>query len=313
MPSLTANTTRPKSMRKRDSALATQSERSSTAGRGTSPRTPASCSTKHTPSPLLSINVPLSQLRKVKDDPRKTPFIAERLINARRYQGAFGSRFYKAWCGLAEICGLMQRSDCLSVSLNIQEKGLELSIGRGKIQILRLLKGAKPEEITEALSSPLFPLIDDPNFTIESVSENLEESDGIQKNGSLDESMARWKSLAACFNNVPECHREPFQFEVAPNVAVQFAKEMRPGLGLCPWNADYDPEGNHADDDEILIEYAAGAREAIMKAGNPNSEIVLRCAHKDVDDLLKTCHAACEAFTSGFIKLTSISKVYLTL
>ncbi len=265
------------------------------------------------PSSLLSINVPLSQLRKVKDDPRKTPFIAERLINARSYQGSFGSRFHKAWCGLTETCGLMQRHDCLSVSLNIQERGLELSIGRSKIQILRLLKGAKTDEITDALSSPLFPLIDDPNSTIESVGENLEESDGSQQNGSLDESIARWKALATCFSNVPECHREPFQFEIAPKVEVQFAKEMRPGLGLCPWNAEYDPEGNHADDDEILIEYSAGMREAIMKAGNPNSEIIFRCEHKDVDALLKTCHAACEAFSSGFIKLTSISKVYLKL
>ena len=256
------------------------------------------------------MNITLGTLKRVQCDPAKTPYVIERIIESQNKHYLFGSKIHKAECGLASACGYMHIRDCLSAELKIGDASLELSIKRQHIQILRVLKSARTEDIAEALSSPLFPLLDDPEVAIEEA-ENCEHEEGISE--SFKDSAARWKRLAQGFKKVPRRHRRTFQFKIPKGVSARLGDETCYGLMLCPSDASYDPNGDHADDDEILLSRSDSVRAWIMEASNTNSEIVLESSHKDVDKLMMAGGNACDALTQGFAKLMTISKGYLQL
>jgi hypothetical protein len=256
------------------------------------------------------MNIALGALKRVQADPSKTPYVLDRLIDYHNKRNIFGSNIHKAEAGLVSVCGYMHIRDSLSANLKICEDHLELSIKRQHIQILRALKSAKTEELTEALSSALFPLLDSPEMAIDEA-ENQEYEDG--RPPSLSESIGRWKRLAMAFKKVPRRYRKQFQFSLSKGVSARLGDETCYGLMLCPSDTSYDPHGDHANDDFILLNRADNIRAWIMEASNTNCEIVLESAHKDVDRLLETASRACDALTFGFAKLMSVSREYLHL
>lgn len=256
------------------------------------------------------MNISLSALKKVQADPAKTPYVIDRLIDYRHKRHFFGSNLHKAEAGLVSVCGYMHIRDCLSANLKICDEHLELSIKRQHIQILRALKSARTEELTEALSSSLFPLLDSPEMAIDEA-ENQEYEDGRPAN--LKESIAKWKRLAMAFKKVSRRYRKQFQFRLSKGVSARLGDETCYGLMLCPSDTSYDPHGDHASDDLILLNRADSIRAWIMEASNTNCEVVLESSHKDVDKLLETADRACDALTLGFAKLMSVSKEYLHL
>ena len=256
------------------------------------------------------MNIALGMLRRVQCDPAKTPYVIDRIIDSQNKRHLFGSKIHKAERGLASACGYMHLNDSLSATLKIGDDSLELSVKRERIQILRVFKSAKADEIAEALSSPLFPLLDDPEAAIEEA-ENCDWEEGVPKG--FEESIARWKRLARSFKKVPKRHRKMFQFKIPSRISARLAEETCSGLMLCPFDANYDPAGDHANDDVILLNRADSVRAWIMEAANTNSEIVLESSHKDIERLLVAGGNACDALTHGFAKLMTISKGYLQL
>ena len=159
--------------------------------------------------------------------------------------------------------------------------------------------------------------MDNPGMALMEARDRIYEYDDAKEEkehqAALQASLKRWEMIEGCFNKVPKKFWPICQFKVPKGITTEAGEETCQGLMLCPSDANYEPNGNHETDDEILLSRTDSIKCSIMEAGCSNSELVLRSAHKDIEKLAATAAQACDGFSQGFAQLMSISKLYLFL